>query len=242
MKSIKIILAVTLSVLMLTAMLTGCKKDEATATMATIKFKDYGEIKVELYPDIAPKAVENFVTHAKDGYYNGLKFHRIITDFMMQGGDPNGDGTGGESIWGKPFEDEFSPKARNFTGALSMANSGPATNGSQFFIINAPAIVVPEDAIKYFKENGVETKTNYLNEYINIVYRQQNGLEPIEYSKDDLKKYEKIGGTPWLDDKHTVFGQVTEGMDIVKKIMNETSSNTGEPKKDAIIEKITITE
>lgn len=253
----KKILALMLSALMMVAVFTGCNKSagkdgETTGngssfkvqngqTIATIKVKDFGEIKVALFPDVAPKAVENFTTHAKDGYYNGLKFHRIIADFMIQGGDPKGDGTGGESIWGKPFEDEFSSNARNFTGALSMANSGPATNGSQFFIVNSPPITVPDEAKEYLKSSGVETKTNYMSEYINAI-RQNSGYEAIEYSKDDLKKYEKEGGTPWLDNAHTVFGQVYEGLDLVKKIMDQAASDSGQPTKDVIIESITISE
>lgn len=98
-----------------------------------------GEIVFELYEDIAPLAVENFTTHVKNGYYNGLIFHRIIKNFMVQGGDPTGTGMGGESIWKKPFKDEFkSGVIFNSSGILAMANSGPRTNGSQFFITTAP--------------------------------------------------------------------------------------------------------
>lgn len=94
-----------------------------------------GTIKIRLFPTLAPKTVENFAGLADKGYYDGLKFHRVIPDFMIQGGDPNGNGTGGESLWGGKFEDEFSPSLHNIRGALSMANSGPNTNGSQFFIV-----------------------------------------------------------------------------------------------------------
>jgi len=98
-----------------------------------------GDIEIELRPDIAPKAVENFVTHIKDGYYDGLIFHRIIKQFMIQGGDPTGTGRGGESIWGKPFKDEFAPNVVfDRSGILAMANAGPNTNGSQFFITTVP--------------------------------------------------------------------------------------------------------
>ena len=107
--------------------------------VAVIK-TDKGDIKVRLFPEEAPKAVENFVTHAENGYYDGLIFHRVIKDFMIQGGDPKGTGTGGESIWGKPFADEFSSELHNFRGALSMANAGPNTNGSQFFIVQADSV------------------------------------------------------------------------------------------------------
>jgi len=94
-----------------------------------------GKIQIELRADLAPKTVENFTTHINNGYYNGLIFHRIIKDFMVQGGDPTGTGRGGESIWGKKFKDEFNSKAMfNKIGVLAMANSGPNTNGSQFFI------------------------------------------------------------------------------------------------------------
>jgi len=94
-----------------------------------------GNIEIELRADLAPKTVENFTTHIKNGYYNGLIFHRIIKDFMIQGGDPTGTGRGGESIWGGKFEDEFNSKAMfNKVGVLAMANAGPNTNGSQFFI------------------------------------------------------------------------------------------------------------
>lgn len=237
MRKTKKIISLLLSVVMITAVFTGCEKKKKENT-ATIKIKDFGEITVELYPDAAPKAVENFTTHAKKGYYDGVSFHRIITDFMMQGGDPKGDGTGGESIWGKPFEDEFSEK-RHITGALSMANSGPNTNGSQFFIVYAKPIEVPDQAKESFKSYNIKTETGYMKEYINAV-RQQGKSEPIEYSKEDIKNYEKKGGTPWLDNKHTVFGQVVDGMDVVKKIMNETSTEDGEPKKSVVIEKITV--
>ena len=94
-----------------------------------------GDIELELRPDLAPKTVENFTTHIKNGYYDGVIFHRIIKNFMIQGGDPTGTGRGGESIWGPRFEDEFTTKAQfNRVGVLAMANAGPNTNGSQFFI------------------------------------------------------------------------------------------------------------
>jgi len=98
-----------------------------------------GKITLELFPKIAPKAVENFITHVNNGYYNGLIFHRIIKGFMIQGGDPTGTGRGGESIWKKPFKDEYAPNVTfNKKGLLAMANAGPGTNGSQFFITVAP--------------------------------------------------------------------------------------------------------
>jgi len=96
-----------------------------------------GDIELVLYPDVAPLAVENFLTHIKDGYYNGIAFHRIIHNFMIQGGDPTESGRGGESIWGKPFKDEFKTETFDKPGVLAMANAGPGTNGSQFFITTA---------------------------------------------------------------------------------------------------------
>ncbi len=97
-----------------------------------------GNIELELYPDVAPLAVENFMTHIKNGYYNGIAFHRIIRNFMIQGGDPTETGRSGQSIWQKSFKDEYKGKTFNKSGILAMANSGKNTNGSQFFITTAP--------------------------------------------------------------------------------------------------------
>ncbi len=152
-----------------------------------------GDIKIRLFDDKAPKAVENFVTHAKDGYYNGLIFHRVINDFMIQGGDPEGNGTGGESIWGEPFEDEFTPLLHNLRGALCMANAGPNTNGSQFFIVQAKQ--VSDD----------------------LLDQMEMASEKL-FPTDVIASYKENGGTPWLDYHHTVFGQVYEGMDVVDDI------------------------
>ena len=116
--------------------LEGVKKGDTIATIHT----NYGDIKVWFFPKYAPKAVENFTTHAKEGYYNGLIFHRVINNFMIQGGDPTGTGAGGESIWGKEFENEVNLNLRSFRGALCMANAGPDTNGSQFYIVQNPDI------------------------------------------------------------------------------------------------------
>ena len=122
-----------------------------------------GSITFDLFADVAPKTCENFTTHCKNGYYNGVIFHRIIEQFMIQGGDPTGTGRGGESIWGKNFEDECAHDLKfDKAGILAMANAGPGTNGSQFFITTA--------------------------------------------------------ATPWLHMNHTIFGEVTEGMDVIKKL------------------------
>lgn len=119
-----------------------------------------GTIKIKLFPEYAPKTVENFIKHSEEGYYDGLIFHRVIQDFMIQGGDPLGNGTGGESIYGQSFEDEFSDKLFNLRGALSMANAGPNTNGSQFFIVQNTTIDLssiagyPEEVAKAYENGG----------------------------------------------------------------------------------------
>ncbi len=173
-----------------------------------------GDIKVKLFPEAAPRTVENFVTHAKNGYYNGLIFHRIIKDFMIQGGDPTGTGMGGESIFGEKFEDEFDPRLHNLRGALSMANAGPNTNGSQFFIVEAST--VPDNMLEQMKEM------------------------PDSFPEEIVQAYEKMGGTPWLDFRHTVFGQVVEGMDIVENISSVKVGAGDRPVVDVVIETIEI--
>ena len=193
------------------------EKPVAGDKIATI-VTSMGEIKIRLFPEFAPKAVENFVTHAKEGYYNGLIFHRVINDFMIQGGDPNSTGTGGESIWGEPFEDEFTPELHNLRGALSMANAGPGTNGSQFFIVQAKE--VSEDMLE-----------------------QMRMADEKYFPTECIEGYEKLGGTPWLDYHHTVFGQVFEGMETVDGIASVPADYfTNKPKTDVVIEKITVEE
>ena len=170
-----------------------------------------GEIKIQLFPEQAPMTVENFIRLAQKGYYDGTIFHRVISDFMIQGGDPEGNGTGGESIWGHPFEDELSRELFNIRGALSMANSGPNTNGSQFFIVqnkNMPK--------RYIKQ-----------------------MEPAGYPKEIIHAYNQ-GGTPWLDGRHTVFGQVITGMDVVDKIAKSKKDKMDKPLEDITIESIQV--
>ncbi|MBD5429231.1 peptidylprolyl isomerase [Lactobacillus sp.] len=181
-----------------------------TGPKATIK-TNHGDIKIQLFEKQAPMTVENFIRLAKKDYYNGTTFHRVINDFMIQGGDPKGDGTGGQSIWGHPFEDEFSPELFNIRGAVSMANSGPNTNGSQFFI--------------------VENK--------NMPKRFIKQLEDAGYPKEIIKAY-KQGGTPWLDGRHTVFAQVIDGMDVVDEIAKVEKAANDKPKEDVIITTIDI--
>jgi len=144
---------------------------------------NHGAVELELLDEDAPKTVENFVRLSGEGFYDGLRFHRVIPDFMIQGGDPSGDGTGGP---GYTFEDEQNEHgvAR---GALAMANSGPNTNGSQFFIVTA-------------------------------------------------------GACPWLDGKHTVFGRVTSGMDVVDRISQLPRDGSDRPREDALIERVELKE
>jgi len=143
-----------------------------------------GNIEIELRPDLAPLAVENFTTHIKDGYYNGLIFHRIIKDFMVQGGDPTGTGRGGVSIWGKPFKDEFSSKAMfNKRGILAMANSGKNTNGSQFFLttVKTPWLNGRHTIFGYIKGDD---SFNTLNKLNNIkTSGRYGGDKPLEVQK-----------------------------------------------------------
>ncbi|NQN87530.1 peptidylprolyl isomerase [Streptococcus suis] len=185
---------------------------------AAVKIKTTeGDITIKLFPEQAPLTVENFLTHAKNGYYNGTIFHRVIKDFMIQGGDPLGNGTGGESIWagkgttidaGYGFKDEISAFLYNIRGSLSMANAGAGTNGSQFFI----------------NQNTTDMSSQ---------------LSTSSYPGKIIEAY-KNGGNPNLDGKHTVFGQVIEGMDIVDKIASVETDSSDKPKTDVKIEAIEI--
>ena len=184
--------------------------DKVEGPKATIK-TNHGDIKIQLFPEQAPMTVENFVRLAQKGYYDKTIFHRVINDFMIQGGDPKGNGTGGTSIWNHLFEDEFSRGLFNLRGALSMANSGPNTNGSQFFIVqnkNMPK--------RYIKQ-----------------------MEPAGYPKEIIHAY-KQGGTPWLDGRHTVFGQVIDGMDVVDEIAKVKKDKMDKPLEDVVINTIDI--
>ena len=148
-----------------------------TATLHT----NHGAIAIELFDDDAPKTVENFLKLARDGFYNGVIFHRVIPDFMVQGGDPTGTGSGGP---GYQFEDEFNDN-KVVRGALAMANAGPNTNGSQFFIVTTEA-------------------------------------------------------ASWLDGKHTVFGRVTDGMDVVDTISALETDARDRPREDVVIERVAV--
>ncbi len=184
--------------------------DQAKGPKATIK-TNHGDIVIQLFPEEAPMTVENFVLLAQKGYYDGVTFHRVISDFMIQGGDPEGTGAGGQSIWGHNFEDEFSNELFNLRGALSMANAGPNTNGSQFFI--------------------VQNK--------NMPKRFIQQLRDAQYPEEVVKAY-KQGGTPWLDHRHTVFGHVTEGMDVVDEIAKVAKDGNDKPLEDVVITTVEI--
>lgn len=164
-----------------------------------------GDITIKLFNQYAPLAVENFLTHAKAGYYNDTIFHRVINHFMIQGGDPKGDGSGGTSIWhdkdtsidsGNGFKNEISTSLYNIRGALSMANAGPDTNGSQFFIN---------------QNNSNQTQK----------------LDKNNYPTKIVQAY-KHGGNPSLDGSYTVFGQVIAGMAVVDKIAAQKVKASGE--------------
>lgn len=180
-----------------------------TAVIST----NYGDITVQLFPEQAPKTVENFVTLARRGYYDGVNFHRVIADFMIQGGDPTGTGAGGESAFGEPFADEFSKKLFNLRGALSMANAGPNTNGSQFFIV----------------------QNQHLSPEMNVQ------MEVAGYPKKVIEAYAN-GGTPWLDFHHTVFGQVIAGMDVVDQIAACVTDAQDKPQQDVTIQTVKVTD
>lgn len=169
-----------------------------------------GDIHIKLLPQEAPKAVENFKGLVDQGYYNNLIFHRVIPDFMIQSGDPLGTGYGGKSFWGTPFADEFSSMAHNFRGALSMANSGANSNGSQFFIVQSPAKAMEPAWITYGTEKLV------------------------------ADAYKRLGGTPFLDGKHTVFGQVYAGLEVVDKIAAVKRDAKDKPLEAVTIFSVTI--
>ena len=184
--------------------------------IATFHVRNFGDFKVKFFPEVAPKAVENFVTHAKNGYYDGLTFHRVMKEFMIQGGDPKGDGTGGESIWGQGFGPELDYSLVPYRGSLCMAMSSlPNSIGSQFFITQA---------------NFNESMYNYLKS---------------SYPVGLLNQYRDHGGYLSLYMQYTVFGQVFEGMNVVDAIcdVEVVASSRGEksiPVEDVIIDSIEV--
>ena len=185
---------------------------DAPGSIATIK-TNMGEMTFKLFDELAPKTVANFIGLAKQGYYDGVIFHRVIPDFMIQGGDPTGTGMGGESIYGAAFEDEFTDNLFNLRGALSMANAGPNTNGSQFFIVqnqNVPANMLEQ-------------------------------LEGAGFPAEIIEAYGQ-GGTPWLDRRHSVFGQLLDGEKVMDEIAAVKRGPQDKPVYDIVIEGIEISE
>ncbi|MBQ7083772.1 MAG: peptidylprolyl isomerase, partial [Anaerotignum sp.] len=172
-----------------------------------------GVVKMRFFPEEAPKAVENFKTLAKDGYYDGLTFHRVINDFMVQTGDPTATGRGGESCWGEDFETEVSEKLHFYRGAVAMANAGPDTNGSQFFIVQQKTVM--EDALK-----AIEDAIGNNEEEVGITLTDGNFYTLSQlYPEEVMNYYREQGGSAHLEyvfgNGYSIFGQVFEGMEAV---------------------------
>ncbi|HOO07969.1 MAG TPA: peptidylprolyl isomerase [Ruminococcus sp.] len=186
-------------------------------TVIIMNIKGYGEVKIRLFPEYAAKGVENFVELAKKGYYDGLTFHRVISDFMIQGGDPLGNGTGGESVWGGSFDGGTDPNVIHAAGAVAYANSGStATNGSQFYIVTGTP--VSEEDFALYEQYG------------------------YTFSDDAKAVYTTVGGTPHLDGGYTVFGQVYDGLDVIFAAQDVETDQMDKPVDDLIIESVKVSE
>jgi len=209
--------------------------NEPTATLKT----NHGDIKIIFYPEYAPLACENFLTHAENGYYDGLKFHRVIEEFMIQGGDPKGDGSGGESIWGEDFAIEASPSLYHLNGAVSMANtSQPDSNSSQFFIVCNTYIGRDKEMFEIIVNE--EKDHEMFNKGLDSALARK-----FSYPKEILQAYADKGGAFQLDGGYSVFAQVVEGMDVVEKIskLDKVADSRGKievPAEDVIIESIVV--
>ncbi len=216
------------------------KKGDLVAVIETSE----GTIKVKFLPEVAPKAVKNFVEHSLNGYYDGLTFHRVIDNFVAQGGDPLGTGTGGESVWNTAFANEVNVSARHFSGALAMANSGPkATNGSQFYFVDN--VKLDESLLAELDEfkNNQDMILEHMHEEIpgeENVYHEGDIRVKDLFSSQIIESYKAIGGTPQLDFGYTVFGQTYEGLDVVDKITQVKVDKNDKPLNPVIIKKITI--
>lgn len=210
--------------------------------IAIVTLKSGENFKLRFFPEEAPKAVYNFKLHAIQGYYDNLTFHRVMKNFMIQGGDPQGNGTGGESVWNGAFADEFQSNLLNIDGAVSMANSGADTNGSQFFI-NATGGAKPrwdsyQEGFEMYKQDPDTFTANY-GRWIDM-----------DKVTDKMKElYNEHGGNPHLDgaysttgEGHTVFAQVFEGMDDVLKLSEtEVGEDGSTPLTPLVIESVEIT-
>lgn len=221
----KNIAAITLGAAMILSV--GCSNksssgnvDEITLTegdtIAVIEVEGYGTIKAKLFPDIVPIGVKNFVDLAASEYYTGKTFHRVISDFMIQGGSENGDGTGGTAADGGKFSIETSDKAYHFYGALCYANAGPDENTCQFYIVNNKTGVDTDEQAKYFTQLAEQYKDTLTASQIE--YYTNLSTRFTAYPQNVKDKYKTVGGVPYLDGDYTVFGQVIEGMDIVDAI------------------------
>lgn len=197
-----------------------------------------GVMKMMFYPEEAPKAVENFKTLAKSGYYDGLTFHRVIQDFIVQSGDPTGTGKGGESCWGEAFETEVSEKLHFYRGAVAMANAGPDTNGSQFFIVQQKTVM--EDALKALQEARDNNEQELGVTLTDGEYYTLSQLYPDEV----LEHYREQGGSAHLEyvfgNGYSIFGQVFEGMEAVDAIAAAETNENNKPLQDITIESITF--
>ncbi len=189
--------------------------------IAVMEIKGYGTIKIKLFEDVVPKAVENFKGLANMNYYDELIFHRIIQYFMNQGGDPKGNGTGGNSMWGGSFDGGIGEGLYHFSGAIAYANSGStSTNGSQFYIVNTP---------EGYNSSGFTCTEDFINAGYDL---PQNVIDT----------YLEVGGTPHLDGSYTVFGQVFEGMDVVRAIAEVETDSSDKPLTQVVIESVRIVE
>ncbi len=195
-----------------------------------------GVVKMRFFPEEAPKAVENFKTLAKEGYYDGLLFHRVIEDFMVQTGDPEGNGTGGESCWGEDFADEISPKLHYYKGAVAMANRGPSTNGSQFFIVQQGSVM--EQALSQIEEARDANEGELGMTLTDGNYYTFDQIFPDEV----LNYYREVGGAVHLEyafgNPYSIFGQVFEGLEVIDAIAAAETDGSDKPVEDITIESI----
>lgn len=231
---------------------------------AVITIKDYGEITCKLFPEAAPVGVQNFIDLAESGYYDGKIIHRVIDDFMMQGGSANGDGYSVDSD--PSFGVEYNAKMRHFYGALCYANAS-LVNGSQFYIVNSKTYSAVskssiESTIQDLKstieelrseleaesdDTKKETYEFYMDYYSAMLTSYESQLRALEDNTDEITaKYEEVGGTPSLDGGYTVFGQTVDGFDVIDaiaKVETEAQTNSTEQSKpvtDIVIEKVEI--
>lgn len=219
------------------AVIKNFEMPEVGEKIAVIKVKDYGVIKIKLFAEEAKaaapvpeqNAVDNFISLADKHYYDELIFHRIIPGFMNQGGDPKGDGTGGNSTWGGDFDGGVPEGLYHFSGAVAYANSnGVSTDSSQFYIVNTPA-----DKVYY---GGYRDETGALQYYNSFDETQ------IVLPQNVKDKYLEVGGVPFLDGGYTVFGQVFEGLEVVREISAVEVDANDKPLKQVQMESVTIEE